>query len=59
MVGVNHKYSIPASGLVGGIIILLSDTLLRASHLSGTIPVGLLITIISTPYFLYLLARSR
>lgn len=59
LVGVNHKYSIPAAGLIGGIVIVLSDTVLRWSQLSGSIPVGLLITVISTPYFLYLLAKSR
>ncbi|MDO7863888.1 iron ABC transporter permease [Brochothrix thermosphacta] len=59
LVGVDHKRSLPASALVGSIMILLADTLIRSSALDVTIPAGLLITIVSTPYFIYLMAKSR
>jgi ABC-type Fe3+-siderophore transport system permease subunit len=58
-VGSNHKLLIPASSLVGAIIILLSDTITRTISLGTDVPTGIVITILSTPYFLYLLVKSN
>ncbi len=58
LVGANHLYTIPVSGLLGGIIILLADTITRSISLGSDVPTGIVITVLSTPYFLYLLSKA-
>lgn len=58
LVGSNHKLLLPAASLAGAIIVLLGDTITRTISLGADIPAGIIITVISTPYFLYLLAKS-
>jgi ABC-type Fe3+-siderophore transport system permease subunit len=58
-VGSNHKLLIPTASLVGSIIILLSDTITRTISLGTDVPTGIIITVLSTPYFLYLLIKSN
>jgi ABC-type Fe3+-siderophore transport system permease subunit len=59
LVGGNHAYLMPASALLGAIIVLAADTLTRALTLGTSVPTGIVITVLSTPYFLYLLAKSN
>ena len=59
LVGPNHRLLLPASCLSGAVIVLLADTITRTVSLGADIPTGIVITILSTPYFLYLLARSN
>lgn len=58
LVGANHFYVIPASGLLGSLIIILADTITRSISLGSDVPTGIVITVLSTPYFLYLLSKS-
>jgi iron complex transport system permease protein len=55
--GVRHKRLLPASMLTGGILLLLSDTLGRSLFQPIEIPVGIVISVMAAPYFLYLLRR--
>lgn len=59
LVGSNHKLLLPAASLAGSIIVLLADTLTRTISFGADIPTGIIITILSTPYFLYLLAKAN
>jgi ABC-type Fe3+-siderophore transport system permease subunit len=59
LVGPNHKLLIPASCFSGAIIVLLADTITRTISLGTDVPTGIVITVLSTPYFLYLLAKSN
>ncbi|MGI2295128.1 FecCD family ABC transporter permease [Paenibacillus sp. GXUN7292] len=59
LVGSNHKFMLPVAGLVGALIILLADTITRTISLGAGIPTGVIITILVTPYFLYLLAKAN
>lgn len=58
LVGANHKFFLPVSGLLGAIIILFADTLTRSIRFGSDVPTGIVITVLSTPYFLYLLAKA-
>lgn len=58
LVGPNHKLLLPASALCGAIIVLLADTITRVAALGANVPTGIVITVLSTPYFLYLLAKA-
>lgn len=59
LIGSNHKLLLPASGLIGAIIVLLADTITRTISLGTDVPTGIIITVLSTPYFLYLLAKAN
>lgn len=59
LVGPNHKFLMPASALTGAIIVLLADTITRTVSLGTDVPTGIVITVLSTPYFIYLLAKSN
>lgn len=59
LVGSNHKLLLPAASLAGSIIILLADTITRTISFGADIPTGIIITVLSTPYFLYLLANEN
>lgn len=58
MVGPNHKLLLPAASFAGAIIVLLADTIVRTISFGTDVPTGIVITILSTPYFLYLLAKA-
>ncbi|WP_099468620.1 FecCD family ABC transporter permease [Konateibacter massiliensis] len=58
LVGPNHKLLLPASCLSGALLVLLADTITRTISLGTEVPTGIVITVLSTPYFLYLLAKA-
>lgn len=59
LVGPNHKLLLPAASLIAAIIILLADTITRTISFGTSVPTGIIITILSTPYFLYLLSKAN
>ncbi len=59
LVGTDTRYLIPASGFVSAVIILLADLLVQNVDILINIPTGILISILSVPYFLYLLIKQR
>ncbi|GCD08635.1 FecCD family ABC transporter permease [Clostridium tagluense] len=59
LIGPNHKVLIPASALIGSLVVLVADTITRTVSLGANIPTGIIITVLSTPYFLYLLAKAN
>ncbi|MEB4784116.1 iron ABC transporter permease [Paenibacillus jamilae] len=58
LVGPNHKLLLPTTALVGSLVILIADTLTRTISFDADIPTGIIITILVTPYFLYLLSKA-
>lgn len=58
LVGANHKFFLQVAGLLGAIIILFADTLTRSISFGSDVPTGIVITVLSTPYFLYLLSKA-
>lgn len=59
LAGGAHLRLIPASALVGAILVTLADTLGRGLIQPLEIPVGVLTPVIGAPYFLWLLFRFR
>ena len=55
LVGPKHKRLIPISALIGTLIILVADTISRNLLAPIEIPVGIVISIIGVPYFIYLM----
>lgn len=58
IIGSDHKYLIPCSGIVGGFLVLFADTVGRMAMRPNEIPVGVVTAILGAPFFLYLLRRS-
>lgn len=58
IIGSDHKYLIPFSGISGGILLLIADTVGRTIMKPYEIPVGLVMSVIGAPFFIYLLRRS-
>lgn len=59
LVGTNHQGLIPASALLGGIIVVLADLVGRTMFAPIEIPCGVVTAAIGAPYFVYLLIRHR
>jgi len=57
-VGGRHRVLMPSSMMLGGILLLLADTVGRSLFDAIEIPVGIVISILAAPYFLYLLRRQ-
>ena len=58
IVGSNNNYLIPSSLIIGGIYMLIVDNISRTVF-PVEIPIGILTAIIGTPFFLYLLVKTR
>lgn len=58
LVGEQHEYVIPVSALVGALLLLVADTIGRWI-MSSEIPAGIVVAVIGSPYFLYLLAKLK
>jgi iron complex transport system permease protein len=55
--GNDQRMLLPASGLAGGTLVVLADTIARSAFAPLQLPVGVLTALIGVPVFLWLLAR--
>ena len=58
LVGPGFRVLIPATVLVGAVLMLAADIVSRTLLMPNEIPVGIVAAVIGAPYFLYLLAKS-
>lgn len=58
LVGPKHKKLIPTAALIGTLILLVSDTISRNLLAPIEIPVGIVVSIIGVPYFIYLMLSN-
>lgn len=59
VVGSDHRLLMPASALVGGMFLVLSDTVARTALAPAEIPVGVVTALAGGPFFLYLLLWKK
>ncbi len=59
LIGPDHRVLIPASGILGGIFLILADTLARTMISPTEIPVGIITALSGGPFFIYLLRKSK
>lgn len=57
IIGSDNRFVIPASAMIGGIYLLVCDTIAR-TLVSAEIPIGIITALLGAPYLLYLL-RAR
>ncbi|WP_261134206.1 iron ABC transporter permease [Bacillus sp. Marseille-Q3570] len=58
LVGINYKWIIPYSGLLGAILLLLADIGARYVIMPKEVPVGVMTALIGTPFFIYIARRG-
>ena len=59
IIGSNHKYLIPFSAILGSILLVIADVLGRSMFKPYEVPVGLVMSVIGAPFFIYLLKRRK
>jgi iron complex transport system permease protein len=59
IIGTDNRFLIPASSLIGAMMLLPSDTLSRTIINPAEIPVGIVTAMIGVPFFVYLLLKKR
>ncbi|AWC29314.1 iron ABC transporter permease [Bacillus cytotoxicus] len=59
LVGIQHKYVIPTCGVIGMLLVIVSDFIAKTIFTPVELPVGIVISIIGVPYFLYLLYKAK
>lgn len=59
IIGNDYRYSIPASMLIGAILLLGADTLARIVIAPTELPVGVVTSLIGVPFYLFLVIRRR
>ncbi|OGB89736.1 hypothetical protein A2625_06420 [candidate division WOR-1 bacterium RIFCSPHIGHO2_01_FULL_53_15] len=59
LVGPNHRYLIPISALSGMLLMVAADTIARTVLSPTEIPIGIIMSLVGAPFFLYLLRRRR
>ncbi len=59
LVGADHSYYLPVTALIGAILVVAADWFGRAIVAPDEILVGIVVSLIGAPYFLYILAKAK
>nr|WP_242219324.1 iron ABC transporter permease [Bacillus cereus group sp. BfR-BA-01380] len=59
LVGIHHNQVIPICGVIGMLLVIVSDFIAKTVFAPIELPVGIVISIIGVPYFLYLLFKAK
>ncbi len=59
LIGSDHRFLLPASMLMGAILVLVADTAGRTLWSPQVIPIGIVTSFIGVPFFLYLLVKRE
>ncbi|MDO5016449.1 MAG: iron ABC transporter permease [Eubacteriales bacterium] len=59
LIGTDHRFLIPASALMGSVILLLADTVARTVISPIILPVGAVTSLLGAPLFFYMLLKGK
>jgi iron complex transport system permease protein len=59
LIGPNHRALVPLSALGGALLMVLADALGRTVLSPMEIPIGVMMALVGSPFFLYILKRRR
>ncbi len=59
MFGQDHRLVLPASGLIGATLLVVSDTIARTLIAPQEIPVGVITSFLGAPFFIFLLRKQE
>ncbi len=55
--GADHRISMPASAVLGGVFLVVCDTIARTAFTPSEMPIGTITALIGSPIFIYILRR--
>ncbi|MGE7684724.1 FecCD family ABC transporter permease [Peribacillus simplex] len=58
IVGIDHRWLIPFSGLFGAVLLIAADVISRYFLMPQEVPVGVMTAIIGTPFFIYIARKG-
>ena len=58
VIGSDYRYLLPASALMGAVLLLLSDTVARLAVAPVVLPIGAITSFLGAPLFLYLVFKG-
>ncbi len=58
IIGPNHRWLVPFSALGGAVLLVVADTLARTLFSPMEVPIGVIMSLVGAPFFLYIL-RTR
>ena len=58
-IGPDHRYLLPASALLGAILLLFADAIARQIVAPAELPIGIVTATAGAPFFLWILLRKR
>lgn len=58
-IGPGHRLLLPATALLGAVLVLTADTFARMLAAPAELPIGIVTAVIGAPFFLVLLLRQR
>ena len=59
LIGADHRFLLPSSSILGALLLVGADTVGRTAFQPTVIPVGIVVSFIGVPFFLYLTLRGR
>lgn len=59
LIGTDNRFVLPGSALLGGMFVILCDLFARTLFIPYELPVGILLSIVGCPFFLYLILKNR
>ena len=59
LVGISHRAVMPVSMLIGAVLLVFSDYIAKNVFAPAELSVGIVVSIIGIPYFLYLLVKTK
>ncbi len=54
MVGVDYRWIIPYSALLGALLVTIADVAARVALRPQELPVGIMMAVVGAPFFIYL-----
>lgn len=59
IIGPDHRFLIPASGIMGALVLVSADAVARTLFAPQVIPIGIMTSFIGVPFFIYLFVKRR
>jgi len=59
LIGPDHRYLVPASALLGGLLLVSADAVARIAISPAELPIGVVTAILGVPFFISILIRQR
>ncbi len=59
LIGPDHRFLLPASALLGGLLLVSADAVARVAVAPAELPIGVVTAILGVPFFISILIRQR